>query len=116
MNIKNYKPRMRGGAFTNKMMAKKKNQFKFNDRMKRKMQIENAKNRDQVNAYGGLGKVGLDHEGGMKDMVDHEGNPIEELTPGFSASALKFVRKLKPLSEVDENEEDELLAEDLEGM
>lgn len=46
MNVKNYKPRIRGAAFTNKMMAKKKNQLKFNDRIKRKMQIENAKNRD----------------------------------------------------------------------
>jgi len=46
MNMNNYKPRMRGAAFTNKMMAKKKNFLKFNERMKRKMMIENAKNRD----------------------------------------------------------------------
>lgn len=46
MNLKAYKPRMRGAAFTNKMMAKKKNFLKFNDRLKKKMQIEAAKARD----------------------------------------------------------------------
>ena len=44
--MNNYKPKMRGAAFTNKMMAKKRNFMRFNDRMKRKMQIEAAKNRD----------------------------------------------------------------------
>jgi hypothetical protein len=46
MNLKAYKPRMRGGAFSNKIMAKKRNMMNFRDRMKRKLQIENAKNRD----------------------------------------------------------------------
>ena len=37
------------------------------------MQIEAAKNRDQVNIYGGLAKVGLDHQGGMGgDNIDPE--------------------------------------------
>lgn len=86
---------MRGGAFTNKLMAKKKNQINFNERMKKKMQIENAKHRDQVNAYGGLGKVGLDHEGGLKERLNPDGTPIEEdLVPGFSSSALRFVKKI----------------------
>nr|AEV53961.1 RecQ-like protein [Stylonychia lemnae] len=117
MNMNNYKPRMRGGAFQNKMMAKKKNYLKFNERMKKKLMIENAKHRDQVNAYGGLGKVGLDHQGGTKEMVDAEGNAIEDLVPGFSTSALKYVRKLKQLSEIDINEDDEnLLIDDLEQM
>ena len=60
---KSYKPRARGAVFTNKIMAKKRNNLKFRDNIKRKLQIERAKNRDQVNMYGGLGKVGLDHEG-----------------------------------------------------
>lgn len=47
--------------------------------------------------------------------MDAEGNPIEELVPGFSTSALKFVRKVKALSEVDEND-DELLGDDMETM
>jgi hypothetical protein len=59
--MKNYKPIIRGGAFSNKIMAKKKNALKFRENFKRKMQIERAKNSDQVNIYGGLGKVGLDH-------------------------------------------------------
>ena len=36
--------------------------------------------------------------------------------PGFSASALKHVRKIKALSEADENEDDDLLGDDLEEM
>lgn len=59
--MKNYKPALRGAAFTNKIMAKKRNAMKFRENFKRKMQIERAKNRDQVDVYGGLGKVGLDH-------------------------------------------------------
>eukprot|EP00347_Sterkiella_histriomuscorum_P010247 403377026 len=114
MNLKAYKPRMRGGAFQNKMMAKKKNQLKFNDRIKRKMQIEAAKNRDQVNAFGGLGKVGLEYAGGnpnhriddIGNLVDENGNLVEDLVPGFSTSALKYVKKVaKTLSEIDEQED-----------
>lgn len=62
--MKNYKPSLRGGAFTNKVMAKKKNALKFRENFKRKMQIERAKHRGEVDVYGGLGKVGLDHQGG----------------------------------------------------
>ncbi len=59
--MKNYKPALRGAAFTNKIMAKKRNVMKFRENMKRKMQIEQAKHRGQVNVYGGLGKVGMDN-------------------------------------------------------
>jgi hypothetical protein len=45
-------------------MAKKKNALKFRENFKRKMQIERAKHRGEVDVYGGLGKVGLDHQGG----------------------------------------------------
>lgn len=80
--------------------------------MQRKMQIENAKNRDQVNVYGGLGKVGLDHNNhGTPSGLPGETEAIE--IPGFSASALKYVKKIE--EEVAE-EEDEFLAEDLEGL
>jgi hypothetical protein len=59
--MKNYKPALRGAAFTNKIMAKKRNVMKFRENMKRKMQIERAKHRGEVDVYGGLGKVGMDH-------------------------------------------------------
>jgi hypothetical protein len=45
--------------------------------------------------YGGLGKVGLDHEGGMKkDGLLEENNNDEELAPTFSASAMRYVSKI----------------------
>ena len=95
LNFKqNYKPRLRGAAFTNKIMAKRRNFVKFNDKFKKRLQIEQAKARDQVNAYGGLGKVGLDHEGGMKETLNPDGTPADDLVPGFSASALKFAKRI----------------------
>jgi hypothetical protein len=104
---KNYKPVMRGGAFTNKIMAKKRNALKFRESFKRRMQIERAKSRDQVNVYGGLGKVGLDHDGAEGDADK------EELAPGFSESALKYVKDImkKEMPEEDEEEEEDLLDE-----
>lgn len=70
MNLmKNYQPRMRGAAFTNKMMAKKSNSVKFKARIQQKLKIEQMQQRDQVNAYGGLGKVGLDYEHGVGDTA-----------------------------------------------
>lgn len=108
LNLKNYKPRIRGAAYTNKIMAKKRNFLKSNERFKRRLQIQQAKERDQVNSFGGLGKVGLDHEGGVKGK---EGE--EDLVPGFSASALKFVNKMTPKQE---EEEEDLLAEGLDQV
>jgi hypothetical protein len=60
-----------------------------------------------VNIYGGLGKVGLDHN----HKVGEEGE-AENLVPGFSASALKYIKKV----EEDVEDIDEFLAEDLENM
>ena len=88
--LKSYKPRMRGAAFSNKIMAKKRNQLKSRERFKRSMQIERAKNRDQVNIYGGLGKVGFDHN----HPKNENGEEQEELIPGFSASAMRYVSSI----------------------
>jgi predicted nucleic acid-binding Zn-ribbon protein len=57
--------------------------------------------------YGGLGKVGLDHEGKEKNN-DNE----EELAPTFSASALRYVSKIVQI----ENEDDDLLNENLDEL
>ena len=38
--LKNYQPKMRGAAFTNKMMAKKSNNLKFKQRFAQKMKLE----------------------------------------------------------------------------
>lgn len=47
MNTKvNYKPRSRGAAFTNKIMAKKVNSVKAKQRWAQKKKIEELKNRD----------------------------------------------------------------------
>lgn len=81
---------MRGEAFTNKLMAKKRNFVKYNERFKKKLMIEKSKLAD---SFGGLGRVGLDHDG---KRVDCNGDEIEEdLVPGFSTSALKFITKNK---------------------
>ena len=60
---------MRGAAYTNKIMAKSSNSVKFKARMHKKIQLEQMQQRDQVNAYGGLGKVGLDYEHGAGDTT-----------------------------------------------
>ena len=49
MNVnkfQSYKPRVRGAAFTSKIMAKKTNQLKAKSRFAQKMNIEQMKNRD----------------------------------------------------------------------
>ena len=56
------------------------------------MNIEQMKNRDQVNMYGGLGKVGLDYDGRnnrealLSDEEDDDNND-EYQVPAFSNSA-----------------------------
>ena len=56
------------------------------------MNIEQMKNRDQVNMYGGLGKVGLDYDGRnnrealLSDEEDDDKND-EYQVPAFSNSA-----------------------------
>ena len=42
MNMNNYKPRVRGAAYSNKIMAKKRNFIRNKEAFKRKMQIEMA--------------------------------------------------------------------------
>ena len=42
-------------------MAKKINSVKAKARYAQQKKLEELKNRDQVNMYGGLGKVGLDY-------------------------------------------------------
>jgi hypothetical protein len=118
--MKNYKPAIRGGARTNKIMAKKRNVMKFRENFKRKMQIEQAKHRGQVDVYGGLGKVGMDN-----NIAGEDQEKQEEMAPGFSTSALRYVNHLikkNSDSEEDEDEElkdsedDECLLEDEEGV
>jgi hypothetical protein len=67
------------------------------------MQIEHAKGRDMVNIYGGLGKVGLDHQG----VINEDGGESKEEVPGFSASALKYIKKVKVIGSDDEEEDEE---------
>jgi hypothetical protein len=107
--LKNYKPAMRGGARTNKIMAKKRNVMKFRENFKRKMQIEQAKHRGQVDVYGGLGKVGMDN-----NIAGEDQEKQEEMAPGFSTSAMRYVGHLikKNSESEDEGEEDEELKEE----
>ena len=89
----NYKPRSRGAAFTNKIMAKKVNSVKAKQRWAQKKKIEDIKNRDQVSMYGGLAKVGLDYEGkkGQENLLDpnasgdNEDKDDEYQIPAFSS-------------------------------
>lgn len=65
--------------------------------------------------YGGLGKVGLDHEGGI-----YEENEENELAPTFSTSALKLVKTMNTdvdVAEFNQVEGDcDLLTGDLENI
>ena len=62
LNANGYKPRLRGEQFKSKIMAKKTNSVRAKARFAKKMKIEQAQQWSQVNAYGGLAKVGLDFE------------------------------------------------------
>lgn len=95
----NYKSRVRGAAYTTKIMAKRSNNLAARARFAKKMQIEQMKNRDQVNMYGGLGKVGLDYqqETGNEtklysDESDAESKKSDENEiPVFSSSAKNYM-------------------------
>ena len=100
-----YNPRMRGAAYTNKVMAKKTNQLKFRARTAAQMKIEQLKNRDKVNMYGGLGKVGLDYQ------HEHAKEDGEYQVPAFSSKLMHLAESAK---KVDEDEE--MLDADLEDM
>lgn len=100
---------MRGAAYTNKIMAKKSNNQKFKNRLNMKMKIEQMQQRDQVNAYGGLGKVGLDYEHGA-------GEPQKTYeVPAFSPA----LQHLNPLPKPEENlydDDEEMLVADFEEI
>jgi len=81
---KGYKPALRGAAFTAKIMAKKSNARRFNDRQQAKIMAERAQT--QIGALGGLGAHGLDF--GEEDLFQI---PVEELKASFSSSALRMV-------------------------
>ena len=55
--------------------------------------------------YGGLGKVGLDHGEGEQSKLE---------VPSFSASAMKFAKKI--VNSEDEEEDEELLADCLDDL
>ena len=122
MNAKmNYKPRIRGAAFTNKVMAKKTNSLKAKARFAKKMKIEELKNRDQVTMYGGLGKVGLDYQGkpgqenilGENDDDQNDGYQV----PAFSAQAKQIIReKIAAAQDKESEEDDEMLFEGIDDM
>lgn len=46
MNANNYKPKMRGAAYTNKIMAKKSNSLKHKARIGQRLKYEQMQNRD----------------------------------------------------------------------
>ena len=92
------------------MMAKKKNVMKFRENFKRKMQIEQAKHRGQVDVYGGLGKVGMDN-----NITGEDQEKQEEMAPGFSTSAMKYVTHLIQKDDED-SEDDECLLGDEEEV
>lgn len=113
-----YKPRIRGAAFTNKIMAKKVNSVKAKQRWAQKMKIEEMKNRDQVTMYGGLGKVGLDYQGkkGQENLLDAEesGDNVDDpnayQVPAFSGQAKRLIRA--QIAEEAKNEQNALMEEE----
>jgi superfamily II DNA helicase RecQ len=87
-------------------MAKKRNAMKFKARGFQKMKFEQAKERDQVNMYGGLGRVGLDYGKEFSDEEFAEEKEKKEEVPAFSSSVV-----------LPENVDDEeLLAQDFDEM
>lgn len=72
------------------------------------MKLEELKNRDQVNMYGGLGKVGLDYAGkkSQENLLNPDADPDnlidenENEVPAFSGSAKMLIRaKISQLEE-----------------
>lgn len=137
MNTKvNYKPRVRGAAFTSKIMAKKSNSLAAKQRWAQKKKIEDIKNRDQVNMYGGLGKVGIDYAGkkGQENLLDAdvEGDNVTDpnayVVPAFSDKAKTLIKAKIAEDEakeaakteqdlIDEEEEDEeMLMDNIDEM
>lgn len=103
---KNFQQRSRGAVYNNKIMAKKRNAMKFKQRSYQQMKIDQMKERDQVNMYGGLGRVGLDYGKDFSDEEFAEEKDQKEKAPIFSSS-VKFEPKL---------DDEEMLAEDFDEM
>ena len=123
MNVnkfQNYKPRIRGAAFTNKIMAKKTNSLNAKARFAKRMNIEQMKNADQVNMYGGLGKVGLDYadrnsrERLLSDEEEDDEPDDEYQVPAFSNSAKHLINSVSGKQKADED--DEMLCEGFDTM
>jgi hypothetical protein len=66
------------------------------------MKFDQAKERDQVNMYGGLGRVGLDYGKEFSDEEFAEEKPEKEVVPAFSSGVVVPVI------------DDEMLAEDFD--
>ena len=85
---RNFQQRSRGAVHTNKIMAKKRNAMKFKGRAFLKMKLDQAKERDQVNMYGGLGRVGLDYGKEFSDEEFAEEKEKKVEVPAFSSSVV----------------------------
>ena len=101
-------------------MAKKTNALASRARFAKKMSLEQMKNRDQVNMYGGLGKVGLDYADRDKReclLSDEElsDETDEQAVAAFSNSAKALIRSAAA-TEGAEEEEDEMLCEGFATM
>ena len=101
-------------------MAKKTNALASRARFAKKMSLEQMKNRDQVNMYGGLGKVGLDYADRDKReclLSDEElsDETDEQAVAAFSNSAKALIRSAAA-KEGAEEEEDEMLCEGFDTM
>jgi hypothetical protein len=72
--------------------------------------------RDKVNMYGGLGKVGLDYANSeSSDEDDPEKKARKEAIPAFSSSVQLKSKKSEGGSDAEE-EEDEMLVQDFDDM
>jgi len=123
--FKSYKPRLRGAAFNAKIMAKKPNQLAARARFAKKMTLEQLKNKDQVNMYGGLGKVGLDYADRDKNEALLSGEEMDEnddeyQAPAFSNSAKVLIKSAEvekqAAKEKGQDEDDEMLCEGFDTM
>ena len=119
--FKSYKPRLRGAAFNAKIMAKKPNQLAARARFAKKMTLEQLKNKDQVNMYGGLGKVGLDYADRDKNEALLSGEEMDEKddeyqAPAFSNSAKVLIKSAEAAKEKEQDKDDEMLCEGFDTM
>jgi hypothetical protein len=113
-------PRVRGAAFTTKIMAKRSNNNAAKARYAKRMEIERLKSMDQVNKYGGLGKVGLDYDQRDKaeNLLGEDEEAEEEQDPNaFSSSVQQYLEKTKGNKAAEIIDEDEeLLCDNLDDI